>query len=152
MRHIELCTRVSGHSTASIYHLLCDFKKYPEYTNTVRTVDVTQVDEDRIVSSWEVNFNRGILRWTEEDHFNPALYRIDFQQIAGGIDHFSGHWTVREDEEACVIVFVADLDLGLPGFNDMLEPIAELALRDNIRAILEGLLAQPVEMLVQCPD
>lgn len=148
MRHIELRTRVFGHSPASIYPLLCDFKKYPEYTDTVRTVDVTQVDEDRIVSSWEVNFNRGILRWTEEDHFKHNLYRIDFRQIAGDIDHFAGHWIVREDEDACVILFVADLDLGLPGFNEMLEPIAELALRDNIRAILEGLLAQPIEMLL----
>ena len=147
MRHVELCARVRGHSPASVYQLLGDFKKYPEYTDTVRTVDVTQVDEDRVLSSWEVNFHRGILRWTEEDHFKPALYRIDFQQTVGDIDHFSGYWAVHEDEGGCVVLFVADLDLGLPGFNEMLEPIAELALRDNIHTILEGLLAQPVEML-----
>jgi len=151
MRHLEICTKVCGRSAASIYHLLCDFKKYPEHTHAVRTVDITTVDKDRIISSWEVNFHRGILRWTEEDRFNPAAYTIDFQQLTGDIDHFSGRWILRDDEDACVILFVADLDLGIPSLNGMLEPIAELALRDNIHAILEGLLALPVELLSASP-
>ena len=145
MRRVEIGKKVSGRSAASIYSMLRDFKKYPEYTNTVRAVDLIQVDEDRTVSSWEVNFNRGILRWTEEDHFDVTAYSIDFHQISGDIDHFSGQWRIREDGDTCVILFTADFDLGIPSLSDMLEPIAEQALRENIQAILEGLLSHPIE-------
>lgn len=151
MLHVEFCARVTGRSAASIYPLLCDFKKYPEHTNTVRTVDITEADKDRTVSSWEVNFQRGILRWTEEDYFNPTTNSINFRQIAGDMDHFSGQWILRDDENTCVILFTVDFDLGIPSLNDILEPIAELALRDNFHAILEGLLAQPIELLPVSP-
>ena len=109
------------------------------------------MDKDRTISSWEVNFNRGILRWTEEDRFNVATRSIDFQQISGDMDHFSGQWRLHDDAETCMIFFTADFDLGIPTLSDMLEPIAERVLRENIRAIVEGILSQPSELLPTPP-
>ncbi len=146
MRHIEIYAKVLGRSAASIYPVLCDFKKYPEHTDTVRTVDIVQEDEERMISSWEVNFHGGIMRWTEEDRFHTATHSISFQQITGDADHFSGKWELHDNDDGCTVLFMADFDLGIPSLNSM-EPIVELALRDNVKGILGGLLAQSVELL-----
>ena len=137
---MEIYAKVVGRSADSIYPVLCDFKGYPEHTDAVRRVDVVQKDAERVISSWEVNFHRGILRWTEEDRFHPATHSISFQQITGDVDHFSGKWELHDDDDGCTVLFMADFDLGIPSLNSM-EPIVELALRDNIKGILEGLLA-----------
>jgi len=39
------------------------------------------------------------------------------------------------------------MDLGIPGIGDMLEPIAEQALGENIRAILTGLVGNTIEFI-----
>jgi ribosome-associated toxin RatA of RatAB toxin-antitoxin module len=93
-----------------------------------------------------VSFNDGILRWTEEDRFLPEEHRILFRQLSGDLEHFEGEWKVEEEGDGCSIRFSASFDLGVPTLSDMLDPIAEQALRDNVELILSGLrtgLASP---------
>lgn len=147
MQHLEIIAKIRGHAVDATYAVLCDFERYKQYSEAVRTINVTPVDERRIVSSWEVNFHRGILRWKEEDTFNPDMYSIAFKQLEGDADYFAGEWSVHNHDEGCLIRFIADFDLGIPGLKDIIEPIAEQALRDNIRSILSGLFSGSVEFL-----
>src|SRR5215470_12497726 len=110
MRHVEILAQVSDRSASTIYPLLCDFKRYPGYSDAVRSVGITAVRDNQVVTDWEVNF--------------------------------SGEWMVRDTDSACQIRFIAHFDLGLPGLSDILEPIAEQALRTNIQSILTGLLGE----------
>ena len=147
MRHMEVIAKVPNSTAALIYPILCDFEQYPKYSDAVRTVSTSIVDGERTISSWEVNFQQGILRWTEEDSFSPEAYTIHFQQIEGDVDDFYGEWTLRDVDEGCLMRFTADFDLGIPSLSDILEPIAKQALRDNICSILKGLLGESVEFL-----
>ena len=61
-------------------------------------------------------------------------------QIEGDVDYFAGQWSISETSQGCLIRFACDFDLGIPGLDDILEPIAEQALRDNTRSILKGLI------------
>lgn len=140
MRELEIITNVPGRRAAELFNLLCDFERYPAYSQAVRKVTVTSSTGNRAVSSWEVSFHRGILCWTEEDEFLPQTNTIRFQQLEGDIEHFSGTWTLHDTESGCVLRFAARLDLGIPMLSNLLEPIAEQALRDNIRSIVAGLL------------
>ena len=97
------------------------------------------------MSQWEVNFRQGILRWTEEDFFDPLTYSIQFRQIEGDAEHFSGSWLLSDTDEGCLICFAADFDMGIPSLSDIIEPIAEQALQENIRSILQGLLGDQIE-------
>lgn len=140
MRHVDLQLSLAGRRAAQIYPLLCDFERYPTYTDQVQSVQVVAGGDDHTVSTWEVSFNRGLLRWTEEDRFDRTRHVIDFRQLQGDVDAFHGRWALHDDEHGCVVQFTADLDLGLPGLEGMLGPIAERALRDNVSAIIHGLL------------
>jgi hypothetical protein len=101
---------------------LADFSAYPELAPSVIQVEVEKIDPDeqgrsRYRSGWEVHFRRGILRW------------VDMELL-------TGYWQIHAHEEGAEIEFDAQFDLGLPGLEDYLEPVAQRALEDNVREVL----------------
>lgn len=147
MRHLEVLARLPGRAASNVYPVLCDYRRYPDCTEAVRSVRVTDGEDGNVISDWEVVFRRGILRWTEKDRFHKDSHRIEFEQVAGDIDYFAGEWVIQDDRQGCSVRFTAAFDLGLPSLNELLEPVAEQALRENVSAILLGLLGPPVEIL-----
>lgn len=147
MRHVEIRARAPGRSADQVYEVLSDFDAYPKFASVVRSVRMERTGENVVKTDWEVDFRDGILKWTEEDRFFPDRHAITFKQLEGDVDYFVGEWAVEDEDGGCLVSFVADLDLGIPGLGDMLEPIAEQALEENIRNIVAGLVGEPVEFL-----
>lgn len=115
------------------------------HSDVVRSVKILENGSQSSVSDWEVNFRQGILKWRERDLFNEKEFTIDFEQLEGDAEHFSGRWSLRDADGGCEIEFAAQFDMGIPSLKDIIEPIAEQALQENIQAILKGLLNQKVE-------
>jgi len=133
---------------ADAYATIADFGRYAEFAPAVRSVTVTDVDDNVTVSRWEVNFRRGILRWVEEDTFDPARHHIAFRQLEGDIALFEGSWRCAPADGGdgadggsggTRITFEARLDMGIPSLADALEPIAARTLVDNTVAIVSGI-------------
>ena len=139
MRTVRLRLHVPGKPASEVYQTLADFERYPELADAVRSVAVTEVSENRTVSAWEVTFRAGLLRWTEEDTFDPAALSITFHQLEGDAAVFDGSWKCAEAAQGSEIVFSARLDMGIPSLADALEPIAARTLIDNIVSIVRGL-------------
>jgi len=139
MRSVRLRLQVPGKSASDAYATLADFERYPELSEAVRKVAVTEVSGNRSVSQWEVSFRAGLLRWTEEDSFDPAALRITFNQLEGDVAVFDGSWQCLDAVPGCEILFSARLDMGIPSLADALEPIAVRTLIDNIVSIVRGL-------------
>jgi hypothetical protein len=155
MRTVVLRLQVPDKPASEVYQTLADFERYPELSEAVQSVAVTEVSENRSVSRWEVTFRAGLLRWTEEDTFDPAALSITFRQLEGDIAVFDGSWQCfdrqgfdrqgfdRQGSEAAPgseIVFAARLDMGIPSLADALEPIAVRTLIDNTVLIVRGLV------------
>jgi len=140
MRTVLLRLHVPGKPASDVYRTLADFERYPELADAVRSVAVTSVSENRTVSRWEVTFRAGLLRWTEEDTFDPAALRITFRQLQGDAAVFDGSWQCADAGPGSEIIFAARLDMGIPSLADALEPIAVRTMTDNIVTIVRGLL------------
>jgi uncharacterized membrane protein len=140
MRTVRLRLHVPHKSASDVYATLADFERYPELSDAVQSVAVTEVSENRSVSRWEVTFRAGLLRWTEEDTFDPAALSITFRQLEGDIAVFDGSWECFEAAPGSEIVFAARLDMGIPSLADALEPIAVRTLIDNTVLIVRGLV------------
>ena len=100
------------------------------------------MSENRTVSRWEVTFRAGLLRWTEEDTFDPGALSITFRQLEGDVAVFDGSWQCVDAAPGSEIVFSARLDMGIPSLADALEPIAVRTLIDNIVSIVRGLVGR----------
>jgi len=140
MRTVCLRLHVPHKSASEVYATLADFGRYPELSDAVRSVAVTEVSENLTVSSWEVTFRAGLLRWTEEDTFDPGTLSITFRQLEGDVAIFDGSWQCLDATPGSEILFSARLDMGIPSLADALEPIAVRTLIDNIVSIVRGLV------------
>jgi ribosome-associated toxin RatA of RatAB toxin-antitoxin module len=140
MRTVRLRLHVPHKAASDVYATLADFERYPELSDAVRSVAVTEVSENLTVSSWEVTFRAGLLRWTEEDTFDPEALSITFRQLEGDIAVFDGSWTCLDAAQGSEIMFSARLDMGIPSLADALEPIAARTLIENIVSIVNGLV------------
>ena len=139
MRTIRLRLTVPNKPASDVYATVADFERYPDLSDAVRSVAVTEVSENLTVSSWEVTFRAGLLRWTEEDTFDPGALSITFRQLEGDAALFDGSWQCADAAQGSEIVFAARLDMGIPSLADALEPIAARTLIDNIVSIVRGL-------------
>jgi len=144
MRYVRLQLHVPHRPASDVYTTLADFERYPELSDAVQSVAVTEVSATVTVSSWEVTFRAGLLRWTEEDTLDPDALTITFRQLDGDIAVFDGSWQCADDPRGAgsEIVFSARLDMGIPSLADALEPIAVRTMSDNIVAIVRGLVGQ----------
>ena len=140
MRTIRLRLHVPDKPAGDVYATLADFERYPTLCDAVQNVTVTTVSEHRIVSQWDVTFRAGLLRWTEEDTFDPGALTITFHQLEGDIAVFDGSWQCVDAAPGSEVLFSADLDLGIPSLADALEPIAVRTLIANIISIVRGLV------------
>jgi ribosome-associated toxin RatA of RatAB toxin-antitoxin module len=140
MRTVRLRLHVPHKSATDVYATLANFELYPTLCDAVQKVAVTEVSENAAVSQWEVTFRAGLLRWTEEDTFDPGTLTIAFRQLEGDIAVFDGSWQCVEAEPGSEVLFSASLDLGIPGLADALEPIAARTLVANIISIVRGLV------------
>ena len=142
MRTVLLRLQVPDKPASDVYQTLADFERYPELSDAVRSVAVTQVSENVTVSQWEVTFRAGLLRWTEQDTFDPGALSITFRQLEGDVAVFDGSWQCADAAGGSEIVFSARLDMGIPSLADALEPIAVRTLTGNIVSIVRGLVGQ----------
>jgi len=142
MRTVLLRLQVPDKPASDVYQTLADFERYPELSDAVRSVAVTQVSENVTVSQWEVTFRAGLLRWTEQDTFDPGALSITFRQLEGDAAVFDGSWQCLDAAPGSEIMFSARLDMGIPSLADALEPIAVRTMTDNIVAIVRGLVGR----------
>jgi ribosome-associated toxin RatA of RatAB toxin-antitoxin module len=140
MRTVSLRALATEVDAATAYDRISDFARYPELTDTVVSVEVGSADDHAVVSSWTVKFRRGLMCWTEHDTFDRDAATIEFHQLSGDFAALRGVWRVTATEKGAEIEFMAEFDLGMPTLADILDPVAESALRDNITVILGGLL------------
>ena len=124
MRNVRLRLHVPHKSASDVYATLADFERYPALCDAVQNVAITETAGDRTVSQWEVTFRAGLLRWTEEDTFDPGALTITFRQLEGDIAVFDGSWQCVDAAQGSEVLFTARLDMGIPSLADALEPIA----------------------------
>ena len=139
MRTIRLRLHIPHKPASEVYATLAGFERYPHLCDAVQKVAVTQVSGHRTVSQWEVTFRAGLLRWTEEDTFDPGALTITFRQLEGDVAVFDGSWQCADAGQGSEVLFSASLDLGIPGLADALEPIAARTVIANIISIVRGL-------------
>lgn len=139
MRNVTITAALPGADADAVFSRIADFERYPQYTEAVREVAILERDGAVLTSTWSVNFRSGVLRWTERDRFDRHHRVIEFAQLDGDFERFTGGWRVVQEPDGVEVEFTAVFDLGMASLAAILDPIAEQALRDSIELILRGL-------------
>src|SRR5215475_8736427 len=147
MRQVSITAAVPRADADAVFARIADFARYPDHTEAVREVVITDRDGTVLTSAWAVNFRNGVLRWTERDRLDQCNRVIEFTQLDGDFARFDGRWRVVQKPEAVEVEFTAVFDLGMASLAAILDPIAEQALRENIELILRGLLGEQLSIV-----
>jgi ribosome-associated toxin RatA of RatAB toxin-antitoxin module len=145
MPHVVLHALTDELDPSEVYRRVCDFRRYPEFTETVREVAVEPpLSDGSAISEWAVVFRGGLMRWRERDTFDPDTRTIAFEQLSGDFKTFTGSWRCVPCDGGTLVVFEAAFDLGIPSLAEILDPVAEATLRTLIGEIAAGLLGAEV--------
>lgn len=146
MPEVTLDIQIPDRSAEKVFDRLRDFAAYPDFTDAIREVRVTAVDNNTIDSKWSANFRNGVLCWSERDRIDPVGLTIEFTQTDGDFEQFDGGWYVQQDGTATTIRFTAVFDLGIPSLAALIDPIAARTLLDTIALIARGLFGDGVTL------
>jgi ribosome-associated toxin RatA of RatAB toxin-antitoxin module len=118
-----------------------DVESYPECMDVVRSVEIlADLGGNRRRTGWSVLLRGSVLEWVEQEYLDHDAMVITFEQQSGDLEQFSGGWSVRPAAvDRCEVTLHVEFDIGIPLLADMLNPVAEGALRDSAKAMLLGL-------------
>jgi hypothetical protein len=126
--------------------LVTDYRRWPQASESVRSVVVDDQGDGTDVSSWEVVFRGGLMKWSERDRLQLDEGRQTFTLIEGDPSGFAGSWTVRSCDVGCALTMDADFDLGMPSLSHVLDPIAIEALEDAVADVIRGLFGADTKL------
>jgi ribosome-associated toxin RatA of RatAB toxin-antitoxin module len=123
-----------------VWSLIRDLGAYPHLMEPVRALDILEEGDGWTLSAWEVELKGSVLKWIEREEIDPARHRIDYHQVEGDFLEFAGHWQLEALSPAeTEAVLVVRFDIGIPMLAEMLDPVAERAIRENSRRMLRSL-------------
>jgi ribosome-associated toxin RatA of RatAB toxin-antitoxin module len=137
---VELELDISA-AAERVWRAVLDIEKYPESMANVRSVRIIDVDgPTRRRSAWSVTLKGSILEWTESEYLDHENRRMTFHQLTGDLEVFEGQWVVEETApELTTVRFSVSFEIGIPLLAQMLNPVAQRALRDNCAEMLWGI-------------
>ena len=123
-----------------VWGLVRDVEAYPRLMEPVRSLQVLEEGPDWVVTAWEVELKGSILKWTEHEQRDEERRRLTYHQIEGDLEQFDGYWQVTElTPEVTEAILIVRFEIGIPMLREMLDPVAERAIRENSRLMLRSL-------------
>jgi len=137
---VELAAVIRNTPAETVFDRIVRFDRYPDLAPHLQSTTVhATVPEPVGSSSWELHFRSGLLRWTEEERFRKDELTVDFEQLSGDFDEFSGAWTLRAQGADTALHFQADFDFGIPSLEGILDPIAERVIKETVAWVVVGM-------------
>lgn len=125
-----------------VYQLAKDQEHFPQFMPDVETVTILERRPDGVISRWKTLVEEAPIEWTEDDRFDDAALRIDYQLIEGDLDKFEGAWTFEDRDGRTHVVLGVDFDFGVPTLAELIGPTLERKVRENSEMMLAALKRQ----------
>jgi len=124
----------------TVWNLINDVESHPRLMEHVRSVEVRETGPGYRVAAWEADLKGCRMSWVEREEIDAERRRIDYHLVEGDLAQMEGFWQVDPLPDGAVkVVLSVAFDIGMPMLSDMLNPVAERAIRENSRAMLASL-------------
>ncbi len=122
-----------------VYELAKDQERFPQFMPDVEKVTILERNPDSVISRWKTLVEEAPIEWTEEDRFDDAALRIDYQLLEGDLDKFEGAWTFEHRDGVTHVVLGVDYDFGVPTLAELIGPTLQKKVRENSEMMLAAL-------------
>jgi ribosome-associated toxin RatA of RatAB toxin-antitoxin module len=140
MRRVELAAVIRHTAPEQVFDQIVRFERYPALAPHVQSTTVHSGPPAPVGrSSWELHFRSGLLRWTEEERFHRGLLVVEFEQLTGDFEEFSGTWSLAAAGRDTALSFAAQFDFGISSLEGILDPIAERVIKETVAWAIVGM-------------
>ncbi len=122
-----------------VYELAKDQERFPQFMPDVETVTILERRPDGVISRWKTLVEEAPIEWTEEDRFDDAALRIDYELLEGDLDKFEGSWTFEHRDGLTYVVLGVEYDFGVPTLAELIGPTLQKKVRENSEMMLAAL-------------
>jgi len=141
-------TEVIAAPVDRVWDLINDVESYPRFMEHVRSLKVLEQGPDYRISAWEIDCKGFIMRWTEREELFADRYRTEYRNIDGDLEVFEGSWQLEAlDAETSKASLTVRFEIGVPMLCEMLNPVAERAIRANSQMMLGSLASEAARRL-----
>jgi|SRR3954447_10873864 len=139
MPNVELDIEIRA-PIARVWDAVVDVERYPDTMANVRWVEIREVESPELRrTAWSVTLKGSILEWEEREHLDHDRHVVEFHQLKGDMEVFTGSWVLEERAPDLTHVRLdTEFEIGIPLLADMLNPVAQRALRENSAEMLRG--------------
>jgi ribosome-associated toxin RatA of RatAB toxin-antitoxin module len=124
-------------SIDEVWEKLIILENYPNIMEPVQSITVLKSDGNYAEVEWEALLKGSILKWIEKEVRKPLEYIIEFSQLSGDLEKFSGYWSLESLSSTQTRAKLhIEFEIGIAILKDMLDPVAEKALTENSRKML----------------
>jgi len=129
-----------------VWDVVNDVESYPRLMEHVQTLQVLERGPAYRLTEWVCDLKGCVMRWVEREEFDHDNYRVDYHQLEGDLAAFEGFWQLEPVSDSATRVTLSVLfDIGIPMLSEMLNPVAERAVRDNSRNMLLSISSEAVQ-------
>lgn len=150
-----VAVEVEVHAPADlVWSAVVDISSYPSYMENVQSVVLELVDASGVRRSrWSVLLKGSVLEWIEDEVVDHERMLVTFHQVDGDLQHLAGTWLVTPRNEGhSRVELTVDFEIGIPLLADMLNPVAERALRENSERMLREIEARATALSVEAGE
>lgn len=138
MPYVEV-SKVINAPKGSLYGILKDMEKYPQFMKDLKSVKVLERHENTTLTEWETTIMGNKIKWVEKDIFDDANHHIRYHQKSGDLHKFEGEWILTEIDQGTRVTLTVDFEIGVPMLAGLINPVAKLMIKDNCENMLNAL-------------
>ena len=121
------------------YLKIKDVEKYPDYMESISSIEVLNRDEKSITARWNGSIDGAPLTWVQKNEFLDDKQEIHFEAIEGDFEIFKGKWSIGSYKKDLLLQLEIEYRLGIPVIEDVLGPILSEKIKTNSIAMLEAI-------------
>ena len=121
------------------FDIVYNVEDFPTFMPNVVGARVITTDGDIKTVEWDMLIDGAPLNWTEEVRYDRESLTAEFRSLDGAFSHFDGTWRVKAGDGGTELEVSLIYDLGLPEIEDIIGPVLEERLRQNLDAMLESI-------------
>jgi ribosome-associated toxin RatA of RatAB toxin-antitoxin module len=108
-----------------------------QYATSIKKLEVLKREKNRILTAWEVEIDKIIIKWRQWDMLDAKNGLINFKMQDGEFEKYGGSWWIISDGAGGATLSVtANIDWGIP----KLEIYVKKALEGKTRLLFKGFL------------
>ncbi|MDD5618496.1 MAG: SRPBCC family protein [Candidatus Omnitrophica bacterium] len=111
-----------------------------KYATNIKKLEILKREKNRVLTAWEVEIDKILLKWSQWDALDAKKMRIDFKLYEGIFNQYQGSWIISQTNQGCFMLeLCVDVDWKIPCFEPAvlrkLRWATDIIFRDFIESI-----------------